>query len=285
MHKIDLLSQYTALYDPFVLTFCETWLESSVPSSFFCPPGYVSFRRDRPNRRGGGSLILVKSSVETVALDVYPSSCVFANIDAVACMLYLNSSVTCGILCLYRPPDSTSDDNACVLAIVSTFLDNEMDHFIIIGDFNYPDIEWPGRAFSSQSKLFLNFCQENFLQQHVTVPTRKSSSNVLDLVFTSLGTPVENLSVCEEFGTSDHSIVQFSARIQASTSKKGIYRRDFRRVDWEHFQHLLLSSEVEWMNVLGSQDIDHVWSYFLSSLNNALDCVAPYTVDGFPFVA
>ena len=186
--KIESLNQYVALYDPFVFAFCETWLDSSVPSSFFCPPGYSCFRRDRPNRRGGGSLILYKNSVDAAAIDVYPSSCLSSdNIDAVACKLCFSNKVNFGILCLYRPPDSTPDDNACAFAIISKFLEQQKtDRFVIVGDFNYPDISWPCHASSSQTaKLFLDLCQSHFLHQHVTVPTRKSSNAVLNLVFTS----------------------------------------------------------------------------------------------------
>lgn len=66
------LDQYFFLYDTLMLAFCESGHENSVPSSFFCSPGYACFRRDRFNKRGSGSLILVKNAVATAALDVYP---------------------------------------------------------------------------------------------------------------------------------------------------------------------------------------------------------------------
>ena len=76
--------------------------------------------------------------------------------------------------------------------------------------------------------------------QHVTLPTLESSNAVLDRVFTSFDTPIEDLSVNEEFGTSGHSIVQFSVNVKTSIHKKSICLRDSRRTDWSLFEHLYI---------------------------------------------
>lgn len=51
------------------------------------------------------------------------------------------------------------------------------------------------------------------MTQHVHSATRRISNSILDLVFTTSGTAISNVDINEEFGSSDHSIIQFSADI------------------------------------------------------------------------
>ena len=71
--------------------------------------------------------------------------------------------------------------------------------------FNYPDIDWETMYHKSSSTEFVDLILDNFLFQHVNVPTR--DKNVLDLVFTSDEAMIENLVVKEPFSISDHNII------------------------------------------------------------------------------
>ena len=57
-------------------------------------------------------------------------------------------------------------------------------HHVLMGDFNYPDIDWSLHSClptaSKDCRAFLDCLDDNFLSQHVTVPTRKDS--ILDLI-------------------------------------------------------------------------------------------------------
>ena len=55
---------------------------------------------------------------------------------------------------------------------------------------------------------FFKCINDNFLIEHVDEPTRQK--NILDIVFTSEENMIENLSVGEHFGTSDHQIVRWN---------------------------------------------------------------------------
>ena len=97
-----------------------------------------------------------------------------------------------------------------MLEIITRFLNHNGKFNLVIGDFNFPEITWPNTAASHQGQLFLNFVQEHFLTQHVFSATRKSSNSILDLVFSTCGTVINELSVNENFGSSDHSIIQLT---------------------------------------------------------------------------
>ncbi|KER33894.1 hypothetical protein T265_00338 [Opisthorchis viverrini] len=49
--------------------FCETWLSPSTPDAIISLPGYIIFRSDRSNRRGGGCLIYARNEMEVCTID------------------------------------------------------------------------------------------------------------------------------------------------------------------------------------------------------------------------
>ena len=66
---------------------------------------------------------------------------------------------------------------------------------LIMGDFNYPGINWVTLEADSMSQSFLDLTQDCFLIHHVSVPTR--NKNILDLVMTTEANMVENSLVIE----------------------------------------------------------------------------------------
>jgi endonuclease/exonuclease/phosphatase family metal-dependent hydrolase len=86
-------------------------------------------------------------------------------------------------------------------------------HVLLMGDFNYGDIDWssPDRESGSEdSRLFLECLDSCFLTQHVTEVTRSGSSTTLDLVITDELDMVQNVSVLGQFSSSDHHILQWA---------------------------------------------------------------------------
>ena len=272
--KIHLLHNYVSLYNPTVLAFSETWLNDSIPSSLFCPDNYIAYRDDRLSGRGGGTLILVKDNLTSKDIQIKSSAANGAcSINATCCSISIDHGTVLGLLCIYRPPNSSTDDNSSMHAIISNFLELNFRYNIIIGDFNFPEIHWPEHSASGQGSLFLDFCQENFLTQHILSATRKESDSILDLVLSTEGTCVSDISVNEEFGSSDHATIQFSLNIKPVCSKRKIQRRNLNNVNWSDFRSNLFASD--WNAILLTKDIDSLWNCFLRLLNSALDKVAP----------
>lgn len=121
-----------------------------------------------------------------------------------------------------------------MLELIKYLLSLDLVFTVIVGDFNFPGIVWPITASMPQSKMFLNFYQELFLTQHVLLPTRAVSNSILDLVLSSCDTIIKKISVNEEFGASNHRIVQFSIDVKPQrTAKK--QRRNVGRADWDQF--------------------------------------------------
>jgi len=70
------------------------------------------------------------------------------------------------------------------------------NYVVIMGDFNYPGINWQTLDCDASSVNFLEIVQDTFLVQHVLSPTR--GDNVLDLVLSSEEGMIKELEV---FGT------------------------------------------------------------------------------------
>ena len=161
--------------------------------------------------------------------------------------------------------------------ILNKFISFQFNFNVIVGDFNFPNIQWPDSASSSQSDTFLCYLQDNFLRQHVLRPTRHASKAILDLVISSHGTNISNVTVNEEFGSSDHSIIEFSVPIKPTRLKKRIKIRNFLNTDWSLFRSLLASS-LDWSQTSVSDDVNDVWMRFCSVIDAVLDRVAPFKV-------
>lgn len=270
--KLNALRNYASIYKPFLIAITETWLTNDIPSSIFGLPNYVAFRKDRSFAKGGGSLLLVSSEVESKPVLLrYDSSC---KVDGVACQVTLPNGESLGCLCVYRPPNSIDSDNSVMRDLIADFLKFDFQYNLVMGDFNFPEIQWPSKSSSLESSLFLNFTQENFLHQHVLSATRKGPNSILDLVFTTTGTDISNLCVNEELENSDHYSIQFSLKLNLMKTKRKITRRNLRSADWLRFQQLL--SDSDWGKLGPSSDINIAWDSFLSNINAALNIVAPY---------
>ena len=89
------------------------------------------------------------------------------------------------IILMYHPPTGSPEDFNDIIgrsrAIILS-MSSPLANFIMLGDFNFPDINWlnPDYNCHDASPLIL-FSDLLFLNQQVSAPTRKS--NILDLIF------------------------------------------------------------------------------------------------------
>ena len=104
-------------------------------------------------------------------------------------------------------------------------------------------------------------------------PTRRSSNAILDLVFTTGDTSVSDFQINEEFGNSDHSIINFHVHVNAQCVKKKRFRRNLKQANWDRFQQLI--TEYDWSSSLLTEDINESWESSVRAIREALDTVAP----------
>ena len=124
--------------------------------------------------------------------------------------------------CIYRSPNTSDADNNEALRTLMEKL-NSWPHVLVMGDFNYPALNWTGDGNATISgraghDLFLMSTRQVSLTQHIKVPTmRPQKQNVLDLVFSRGSCCVNDLSVSENtLGNSDHYIITFEVKTHTS---------------------------------------------------------------------
>lgn len=131
------------------------------------------------------------------------------------CVSLLNSSELVFILIVYRSPSSNSDNNVKLIELLTKFFKFKGCK-IIVGDFNFPNIDWINKVTSKNNKSveqkFLNILNDNFLSQLVLSPTRFRSTfknNILDLVLVEDVEIISNLTLDAPIGKSDHVVLKF----------------------------------------------------------------------------
>lgn len=114
------------------------------------------------------------------------------------------------IICLYRSPNSNDVNNDNIIHFFES-LGGSDGHFIILGDFNLPRIDWPNLSTSPGASVF----EGNFLDivltsgwsQLINQPTRFSSDqtpSLLDLVIDGSPRNISSVQVEPPMGSSDH---------------------------------------------------------------------------------
>ena len=135
VNKINELRIIVAINNPDIVVITETWTNESILDDFLGINGYdLTERKDRNDTimgRGGG-------------ICVYVRKCLYAWREE--CGTTFNQCGMIGIkrdnrdlhiLAVYRSPNSTktNDDNLCA------FVEKMSGSFLIVGDFNFPDIK------------------------------------------------------------------------------------------------------------------------------------------------
>ena len=113
----------------------------------------------------------------------------------------------------------------------------EASHILLMGDFNYPNIDWGlgSRSITPSERLFMNTINDSFLYQHVTSPTRVRQNHcptVLDLIFTNEDGMLSDLKVLAPLGKSDHSVLSFQLNCYMATEVFKDERRNYNKGDY-----------------------------------------------------
>jgi hypothetical protein len=149
--------------------------------------------------------------------------------ECIWCDIEISGEKTLIGIC-YRPPDSSKLQDEALNKILSLA---SKEKLLVMGDFNFPELNWEKPETLDDSHSFMRCVNDNFLIQCVADCTR--GKNILDLVFTTEENMVENLSVGEPFGTSDHQIIRwvFLATRDDVLNKDSVKMRDYFKADFD----------------------------------------------------
>ena len=273
--KLDYVKTFLLLNNVDICFFTETWLNSKILNSMIKIQGYEVLRSDRPGRKGGGVAIYYKDSldVQLIANNCIPST--FSNFEFSA--IRLNTSFyKITFLCFYIPPDSSNClftvNNAC--KVISSYIPYT-DPFVLLGDFNFPRVDW--KTFTAPNccpakQNFLDFCLDNCLSQTISSPTH-CDGNILDLVFCNLRATNELISSSVDLPmttTCDHNLISLvltNQEVQCKSVRKPI--RNFKQGDYAKINNILGSQDWSFLNTNSS--FQHRYDQFIFLLNKIID--------------
>ena len=164
--------------------------------------------------------------------------------------------------CIYRSPSSEDANSQQLCALLKEVMDAQASHLLIVGDFNFGDIDWEtGRSSATETHMshqFIEAVQDSFLHQHVQSPTRYRLGQVphiLDLVLTNEEGMVSNLTSHPGLGNSDHVVIKFTMRTYTVRHQYQNARLAINKGDYAQMARLI--AEVPWGEVEDANLHDH----------------------------
>ena len=150
------------LYD--ILIFTESWLNSSITDSMLYNKNYVMYRLDRTTKRGGGILAYFKLNL----CSYYMSEFTTDTIELICINLFSFRFVI-----VYRPPNEDSFHLSNLCNVITCICDST-DTTVIIGDLNFPHINWNHytSVHITMDNIFINCIILNSFYPHVDFNTR-----------------------------------------------------------------------------------------------------------------
>jgi hypothetical protein len=117
----------------------ETWASSAIVDSELMLDGYGMYRVDRQEGKGGGIILYVKETLRSSLCSVLTN---FGFAKSVWCVVELRTVKLLVGVC-YRNPTSSPENNAKLNELITLATkQNGINHIMILGDFNYPDIDY-----------------------------------------------------------------------------------------------------------------------------------------------
>ena len=187
----------------------------------------------------------------------------------------LNSDLVIGNI--YRSPNSNVENNNELCSLIQE-LSEKFSKFIVVGDFNFGDINWKSWCSthnSGSSCEFINVLRDNLLLQHVDFPTRGrglDSPHILDLVITNKDI-VETVDHLAALGKSDHSVLLIGINVHSKlidaipklNLNKSIYNKlsEYLHLNWD-FELKQYTGDVEmtW-SVIKHRLFEGVYKYII----------------------
>ena len=171
------------------------------------------------------------------------------------------------ICAVYRSPNSTktNDDELC------KWIEGMRGTYMILGDFNLPDIRWKTGCAGAKGRRFLETTKNKFLIQHVETETH-NSGNTLDLILSNKENMVSDVVMIGKLGKSDHHALMCSVEIGIKRLSDTRKFRDYRRANVDEMRRYMRKN---WEEETRGMDVNGIWLLLKHSLESAENKFVP----------
>ena len=267
INKIEELRAVVSIKRPDVIALTETWTNDDISDDYLNIDGYeLMERKDRSDTdrgRGGGILIYVIKG--RCAWKEKTGGC----FEQHALVRMRGKNGDLGINILYRSPNSSSANDASLCEILREL----RGPFVLIGDINYPGIQWESGRADAKSRLFYEEMEDNFFTQHVDKPTHKSG-NILDLVISRDENLVESVEYEGRLGKSDHEMLMVTLRMEIEVPSIPANSRDYNRANYVEMRKEMRN--VNWEEKLNQSGVEETWCILKRTLDQMVDKWVPW---------
>ena len=276
VNKIDLLQAHACELEPDILVVTESWTHGDITKAFLKLKGYELIgrcdRTDTLNGRGGG--ILLYSKLPNIYVNSVNKSeqIIHATISSED-----KNSEDIQIHCIYRFPNSSEALTKEVIDYIKTIPRDS----ILVGDFNYPGVDWPTLSCTSQdSQVFLDAVNNSFLEQYVDFPTNFTpqpdgsiTATCIDLVLCNEDSLIASVKPVGQLGASHHSIIQVEIIVPSRFNCTEELVPDYAKADFVLLREKL--GEIEWDSFLEHCNTEDSWQLFKAKVSEVVDECIP----------
>ena len=161
---------------------------------------------------------------------------------------------------IYRSGKATAEtNNQLNLSLRCLTADKKFSHLLVMGDFNFKNIDWETNTIKNTSKInayeeqvkkpdetFLKTIQDIFLYQQVNHPTRARGSNkpsLIDLILTNEKNMVSEIEYLSPIAASDHNLLKFDYNCYISHSNNTKTKYFYDKSDFTSMKTLF---NIDW---------------------------------------
>ena len=262
-----------------IIAICETLPKNSLDDKndyVFNLPDYKPINKSE----GRGVCLFVKNNIDCVQLSE-PEQ-IFK--PSIFCKILTNNNDFLIFGLVYRSEDKCTDTenenlNKQIDFIMQKYSKNKV---IIVGDFNYPDIEWEhdhcNKSPEHKSSKFLETINDNFLTQCVTEPTHhkpNTTPSLIDLIICNDPDFIDKVDHSPPLGKSHHSILSFNLPIGIpDTQNPPVLKYQVNKGDYVQMRKHV--GEVDWDNKFeNANDATDMVNILDNVMNEAKDIFIP----------
>ena len=258
VHKTDELQ--TLAVDVDLIAVTETWLRPDILDCEILPTNDFSiYRRDRVSRVGGGVMLAVRKSIQTIRRRDLES-----NSEVLICEIRPNAKRKF-LVVFYRPPDSTLECMRELKKSLRLSSQKQFDQIILCRDFNLPHIDWSTGVASTTDNIhtcFTKLVRDNYLSKRSVYNFKKANWNGLnevlnntpwDLCFVSgdvdavlscwshffLTAVQDNVPLCKSLNNYNHAWIDSELLIRKKNRQRNKLRKSGSSHDLTKFKNLL----------------------------------------------
>ena len=239
--------------------------------------GFDLFTKNIEQSTGRGLALYVKPELK--AYEVIPE---VTYEETLGVVVHLSNNLSMLVSCMYRSPSSTTENNLSLDEAIKEIDKTQTPLKIIVGDFNYPRLDWNtgmDTETSTEEVRFKEATLDSYLQQHVDFITRARGTDnpsCIDWVFTNDNMLLNNISTSSPLGKSDHVIVEADLNVEIPRKQSTFNKYYYEKGDYNNMRKLATTEFDKKTNT--ATNVNEMWNHFTDIIKACGDKFIPHKV-------